>query len=141
MTTVLSHTVVRWSLPILTLAWAGFLFRVSTFDRGVLPSVGSAGFPNLLITPALHIGVYGLLAALLVLSIWAAWPRMTRLLVPLTASFVAATAYGAVLELYQSKLSTRSGAWDEAAYNAIGAAVALAVLAGLHRWRGPAPRP
>ena len=137
MNTALSQTVFRWSLPILTLAWAGFLFWVSTYDRGA-PSSGS---PNWVITPALHIGVYGLLAALLVLSIWAAWPRMTRLLVPPTTSFVAATAYGAVLELYQSKLSSRAGTWEDAAYNAMGAAAALVVLTALRRRQDSAARP
>ena len=135
-------TVVRWSLPILTLAWAAFLFWVSTYTRGPLPPAGaSPGFPNLLITPALHIGAYGLLASLLVLSIWAAWPRVARLLASLSASFVAATMYGAALELYQTTLSTRAGTWDDAAYNALGAGAALAVLTALRSRRASAARP
>ena len=141
MATARLQSAVRWSLPILTVGWAAFLFRISTYDLGAAATPGaSAGFPDLLIAPALHIGVYGLLASLLVLSVWAAWPRMGVLRVSLAASFVAATAYGAALELYQTTLATRAGTWADAAYNAIGAALALAVLAGLRRWRGAAAR-
>ena len=143
MNTVLSQSVLRWSLPIITIAWAAFLLRVSTYDRGELilaPPGASAGFPNLLLSPALHLGAYGVLASLLVLSVWAVWPRLAVLPVPLTASFVATTAYGAALELYQTTLSTRAGTWDNAAFNGIGAAVALAVLTALRRWQGSRER-
>ena len=142
MATSQSQTVLRWLLPILTLAWVGFLFWVSTYARGPLPPPSaSAGFPNLLITPALHLGAYGLLASLLVLSIWTAWPRMARLPASLTAAFVAASVYGAALELYQTSLSSRAGSWGDAAANAAGAAIALAVLVAVRRRRASAARP
>ncbi len=141
MNTALSQTVVRWSLPILTLVWAGFLFWVSTYTRGELPPAGSSsGFPSLTIGPPLHLGAYGVLASLLVLSTWAAWPRMAVLPVPPVASFVGATAYGAALELYQTVLSTRAGTWGDVALNATGAALALAVLAALRLGLGSASR-
>ena len=146
MSTALSPTVVRWSLPILTLAWAGFLFWVSTYDRGVpLPPGPVCIYPRDLLTQMpLHMGVFGVLASLLVLSIWAVWRRIDVLLVPLTVSFVAAAAYGAALELYQTTLPTRLGTWEHAAWDAMGAGAAvaaLAVLTGLRRWRGSAARP
>ena len=93
-------TVLRWSPPILTIAWAAFVFRESTYDRGELPLVppgASPGFPELLLAPALHLGAYGLLASLLALSIWAVWPITSRLPLSLSISFVAAVAYGAAL--------------------------------------------
>ena len=103
----------------------------------------SAGsdFPYLPLGPALHLGAYGVLASLLALSTWATRPRIALLPVSLAASFVAATAYGAALELYQTTLSTRAGSWGDATLNAAGAALALVVLAWLHRWRGSAARP
>ena len=140
MTTVLSHTVVRWSLPILTLAWVAFLFWVSTYDRGVEVVGVSTGFPNPGPWALVHAGAFGLLAALIALSIWAAWPRLAVLLVPLAASFVATAAYGAGLELYQTTLSTRAGAWGDVVFDATGAAAALAVLAALRRWQGSRAR-
>ena len=145
MTTAQTQTVLRWSLPVLTLAWAGFLFWVSTYTRGSVPpppGVSSGGdFPYLPIGPALHLGAYGVMASLLVLSTWAAWPRIAFLPLSLTASFVAATAYGAGLELYQTALATRVGSWGDATLNAAGAALGLVVLAGLHRWRGSSALP
>ena len=139
MTTVLSHTVVRRLLPILTPAWVVFLFWVSTYTRGELPPAGSsAGFPSLTVAEALHLGGYGLLASLLMLSTWAVFPRMAVLPVPLISSFVAASAYGAALELYQTTLSTRAGTWGDVALNATGAALALAVLTKLRPLQGSA---
>ena len=137
MTTVLSHTVVRWTLPILTLAWVVFLFWVSTYTRGALPPAGStSGFPSLTMGPPLHLGAYGVLASLLMLSTWAVWPRTTALSVSFAAPFVAATAYGAALELYQTVLLTRAGSWGDVALNATGAALGLALLTKLRLPRG-----
>ncbi len=145
MTTAQTQTVLRWSLPALTLAWAGFLFWVSTSTRGSVPPPpglsGGSDFPYLPIGPALHLGAYGVLASLLALSTWAARPRIALLPVSLAASFVAATAYGAALELYQTTLATRAGSWGDATLNAAGAALGLVVLAGLHRWRGSSALP
>ena len=70
----------------------------------------------------------------------AAWPRIAALWAPLPAAFVAATAYGAALELYQTTLSARYGTWGDVALNATGAAAALAALTALRRWRGAAAR-
>ena len=131
----------RWALPVLTLAWALFLFWVSTSTRGAEAVIdASPDVFDRLIAPAAHLGGYGVLASLLVLSIGAAWPRIAALWAPLPAAFVAATAYGAALELYQTTLSARYGTWGDVALNATGAAAALAALTALRRWRGAAAR-
>ena len=144
MTTAQTQTVLRWSLPALTLAWAGFLFWVSTYTRGSVPpppgTFSGGDFPYLPIGPALHLGAYGLLASLLLLSIWAARPRIAVQPMPIAASFVAAAAYGGALEIYQTALATRVGTLGDAVLNAVGAALALVVLTALRRWRDSAAR-
>ena len=126
----------RWGLPVLTLAWGAFLFWVMTSTRGAEGVVGaSPDALDRLIAPAAHLGGYGVLAGLGLLSIWRSWPRLPM---PLVASFVAAALYGAALELYQTALPTRSGTWGDVALNAMGAAAALAALAALRRRRGSA---
>ena len=128
----------RWALPLLTLAWAGFLFWVMTSTRGGEAVVG--GSPSALarlLAPAAHLGGYGALAGLALLSSWRTWPRLP---VPLAASFVTAALYGAAIELYQTTLPARTGAWGDVALNATGAAAALAALTVLRRWRGSATR-
>ena len=129
----------RWALPVLTLGWAAFLFWVSTSTQAAEAAVGVSPDPfDLLVSPAAHLGGYGVLAGLALLSSWRTWPRLPM---PLAASFVTAALYGAALELYQTTLSTRAGTWDDVALNAAGAAAALAALTALRRWRGsPAPR-
>ena len=122
----------RWALPLLTLAWAAFLFWLMTSTRGGEAAVGAS--PSALarlVAPAAHLGGYGALAALALLSSWRTWPRLPM---PLAASFVTAALYGAALELYQSTLPTRTGTWGDVALNAAGAAAALAVLTALRRW-------
>lgn len=136
--TTAQQAVLRWSLPILTLAWAAFLFWVSTSTRGAEAAVRASPDPfDWLISPAAHLGGYGVLAGLSLLSSWRTWPRLP---LPLAWSFVAATLYGAALEVYQTTLSTRAGTWEDVALNATGAAAALAVLTALRRWRGSAAR-
>ena len=121
----------RWALPLLTLAWAAFLFWLMTSTRGGEAAVGAS--PSALarlVAPAAHLGGYGALAGLALLSSWT-WPRLPR---PLAASFLTAALYGAALELYQTTLPTRTGTWGDVALNAAGAAAALAVLTALRRW-------
>jgi len=89
------------------------------------------------VAPAAHLGGYGALAGLALLSSSRTWPRLPM---PLAASFVAAALYGAALELYQTTLPTRTGAWGDVALNATGAAAALVVLTVLRRLRGSATR-
>ena len=128
----------RWALPFLTLVWAGFLFWVMTSTRGGEAVVG--GSPSALarlVAPAAHLGGYGALAGLALLSSWRTWPRLPM---PLAASFVTAALYGAAIELYQTTLPARTGAWGDVALNATGAAAALAALTVLRRWRGSATR-
>ena len=125
----------RWMLPLLTLAWGAFLFWVMTSTRGAEGVVGaSPDALDRLVAPAAHLGGYGVLAGLALLSIWRSWPRLPM---PLAASFVTAAVYGAALELYQTTLANRTGTWGDVALNATGAAAALAVLAALRRWRRP----
>ena len=127
----------RWGLPAATLAWAGFLFWVSTSTRGAEAATGvSPDRFDLLIPPVAHLGGYAVLAGLLVLSIWMASAGRQPLWVQLAVSFVVPTLYGGALELYQTTLAHRSGTWGDAALNATGAAVALAALAALRRWHG-----
>ncbi len=128
----------RWALPLLTLAWAVFLFWVMTSTRGAEAAVGaSPGALARLVAPAAHLGGYGALAGLALLSSSRTWPRLPM---PLAASFVTAALYGAALELYQTTLPTRTGAWGDVALNATGAAAALVVLTVLRRLRGSATR-
>ena len=125
--------VLRWALPLLTLGWAVFLFWVSTSTRGAEAALGASPDPfDRLVPPAAHLGGYGVLAALALLSSWRTWPRLPM---PLAASFVTAALYGAALELYQTTLSTRAGTWGDVALNATGATAALAALTALRRWR------
>lgn len=126
----------RWALPLLTLAWAAFLFWVMTSTRGADAAVRAS--PDLfdrLVAPAAHLGGYGVLAGLALLSSRRTWPRLP---VPLAASFMSAALYGAALELYQTTLANRTGTWGDVALNAAGAAAALAALTALRRWRGSA---
>ena len=128
----------RWALPLLTLAWAAFLFWVMTSTRGGEAVVGGA--PSALarfLAPAAHLGGYGVLAGLALLSSWRTWPRLP---VPLAASFATASLYGAALELYQTTLATRTGTWGDVALNAAGAAAALGALTALRRWQGATTR-
>ena len=129
----------RFALPLLTLAWAAFLFWISTSTRGGEAVIGASPDPfDRLVGPVAHLGGYGVLASLLVLWIWVAWPRIAALRAPLAAAFVAATTYGAALELYQTTLAARAGTWGDVAVNATGAAAALAVLTVARQWRGSA---
>ena len=124
----------RWALPLFTLAWAAFLFWVMTSTRGGEAVVG--GSPSALarlLAPAAHLGGYGVLAGLVLLSSRRTWPRLPM---PLAASFMTVALYGAALELYQTTLATRAGTWGDVALNAAGAAAALAALTALRRWRG-----
>ena len=128
----------RWALPVLTLAWAVFLFWILTSTRGA--EAAFAASPDAfhrLIPPAAHLGGYGVLAGLGLLSGWRTWPRLPM---PLATSFVTATLYGAAIELYQSTLPARAGTWGDVALDATGAAAALAALSALRRWRGSAAR-
>ncbi len=128
----------RWALPLLTLAWTAFLFWVFTSTSGARAAVSVT--PDLLdrlLPPAAHLGGYGVLAGLALLSSSRTWPRLPM---PLAASFVTATLYGAALELYQTTLPARAGTWGDVALNASGAAAALAALTVLRRWRGSAAR-
>ena len=128
----------RWALPVLTLAWAVFLFWVLTSTRGAEAAIGASPDTfDRLIAPAAHLGGYGVLAGLGLLSGWRTWPGLP---LPIATSFVTATLYGAALELYQTTLSTRAGTWGDVALNATGAAAALAALTALRRWRGSAAR-
>ena len=128
----------RWALPVLTLAWAVFLFWISTSTRGA--DVAFGALPDAfdrLIPPAAHLGGYAVLAGLGLLSSWRTWPGLPM---PVAASFATATLYGAALELHQTTLATRSVTWEDVALNATGAAAALATLTALRRWRGSAAR-
>ena len=128
----------RWALPVLTLAWAVFLFWVLTSTRGGEAAVSaSPDFFDRLVAPAAHLGGFGVLAGLALLSSSRTWPRLPM---PLAASFVTATLYGAALELYQTTLPARAGTWGDVALNASGAAAALGALTVLRRWRGSAAR-
>ena len=123
----------RWALPLLTLAWTAFLFWVFTSTSGARAAVGVT--PDLLdrlLPPAAHLGGYGVLAGLALLSSRRTWPRLP---LPLAASFVTVALYGAALELYQTTLPSRVGSWGDVALNAAGAAAALAALTALRRWR------
>ena len=136
MTTRWVGAALRWALPVLTLAWAVFLFWVSTSTRGAETAIGASPDSfDWLVPPAAHLGGYGVLAGLLVLSLWA-WAAHSRLWAPLAVSFVVSALYGGALELYQSTLANRSGTWGDAALNATGAAAALAALTALRWWRG-----
>ena len=125
----------RWAFPLLTLAWAVFLFWVSTSTRGAEAAIGASpdAFDQL-VPSAAHLGGYGVLAGLLLLSVWA-WAARSRPWVPLVVSFVVPALYGGALELYQATLVNRAGTWGDAALNATGAAAALAALTVLRWWR------
>ena len=132
------ETALRWALPILTLAWAVFLFWVLTSTRGADAAVRvSPDAFDRLVAPAAHLGGYGVLAGLALLSSRRTWPRLPM---PLAASFVTTTLYGAALELYQTTLPARDGTWGDVALDATGAAAALAALAALRSWRGSTAR-
>ena len=125
----------RWALPFMTLAWAGFLFWVMTSTRGGEAIVeGSPGALAPLLAPAAHLGGFGVLAGLALLSSLRTWPRLP---VSLAASFAGVAFYGAAIGLYQTTLPARTGAWADVALNATGAAAALAALSVLRRWRRP----
>ena len=128
----------RWALPLLTLAWATLVFWVMTSTTAPETVGGVSPDPlDRLLEPAAHLGGYGVLAGLALLSSWRTWPRLPM---PLPASFVTVALYGAALELYQTTLPTRSGTWGDVALNAVGAAAALAALTALRWWRGAATR-
>ena len=122
-----------------TLAWATVLFWLLTSTSGAEAAVRvSPDAFDRLLAPTAHLGGFGLLAGLALLSSWTSWPRLR---IPLAATFVTATLYGAALEVYQTTLLTRAGTWGDVALNAAGAAAALAVLTALRRWKGSAARP
>ena len=132
----------RWTLPVVTLGWAAFLFWVSTSTRGAeavvaaSPDVYDSLFDRLL-PVASHLGGYAVLAGLVLLAGRRAWARLPM---PVAASLVTTTLYGAAIELYQTTIPMREGTWGDVALNATGAAAALAALTALGRWRGSTAR-
>jgi VanZ family protein len=112
----------RWALAA---AWAVVILVGSLVEGGggTLPPSGPLGLAGA--DKWIHAAEYGLLAGLV------AWASVPRTGADHLRILVAVVGYGVAIELLQAPLATRSGDPADAAANAVGAAVVLAVWVAL----------
>lgn len=115
-------------------AWALLVFYV--FTRPFVPEPGAAEpsfFREFVVPLAAHLGFFGAMAALLVGWAIASGAYRRSQTTALAAAFVVATAYGAAVELAQRTVEGRFPSAGDAVVDALGAALALAFVALVHR--------
>ncbi len=113
----------------LALAWAGIVLAFAVMPVHELLG-GTIGERETLATQAGHFLEFALLAGLL--AGWAC-ARIEAVWQPMAAAWLAATAYGALIEVLQMPLPYRSAQWGDLAMDAGGAGAGLLVLLVL-RW-------
>ena len=138
--------VVRAVLGTAALGWAALTFYLLTSPDppGAGVVVGASWLPQWVIPTVGHLGLFGVLAALLTALAFAARLRVRYLIASTVAVVVLNAAYGAALELYQSTLPSRYASWTDGAVNflgAVGGVAAVVLLMRLTRRTTKAPPP
>lgn len=108
---------------------AGWLFVITWLSITASPPSGPGTGPaSTVINPqTAHLGMYGVLGALLMLAGWSISHAKRRFLFS-AGIVVFAGAYGGLMELVQGTVPQRSASWEDALLNTVGAAIAVVAM-------------
>jgi VanZ family protein len=130
------HSMTVAVLGMCAAGWVVLTFYMLSSSNPPTPGVGSSSMANELVPIVGHLGLFGVLAALLTAIALAAGMRRRPLGIALVAIVAVCAAYGGAMELYQSTVEFRYASWSDGVTNTVGAiGGATSVLVGARLFR------